>query len=820
MKKLLLFFQILIGTSVLAQPTIFHFGSGFDNINDVTRTLDGTIWLATNNGIARKAAGANTLQFVTSTAATHVRSNGTDIWAMGANFIGKYDGTTFVNYFSTSLLPVASAYDDLTVMANGNAWVLHQGLVYRFVGNVCSIVTPPVSAISSITSKNNTLYLGTDNASEVGVMFDGNNWTTIPANTQATGILGNGNLSMGVDGNNAIYAESRGGIYKYENGQWSSVIALPVSATRRMVFTGEEGIVLRNNSFTRFNGNVVDTFSMDYASGNPTAIKVFGASNRLFVAATRNGQAFLGEMIPALMNRGVETAHLNANLFDATFLASGEMGNTPIGFEPTNFDGVSALFHQNLWIKLEQNGVEKIAANPYRQNGADYYSGPVANVYDSAYLYRYNRAWSVTKAEIAAHKANYNSSGYTAPHGIATWPGNGVVANGEAQFLAPFADYNFNGIYEPYLGEHPEIRGDAAVYTIFNDARGPKTGTSSAVSGVEIHCMAYAFDSAQVPASQNALFTTYKIINRTSTAMDAITAGTLMDFDLGFNAANDLVGSDSIAEVFYCYSGVVNDFPPPGGFGPKAPAFVGALLNRPLAGVMYSQSNSGPLAGATTAPQIKNNLEFKWRDGSPLRLTTPSGPANAGNGQGHAPNSTEPITSWAYNEAANWYNDPAKAEDIRLLPVANIGSLLPQQEACLDFVVVHGRDLANPANDLLASLVVAKSNLSAVKTMYNNLGYDCLGAAMSTDAAAAVKQSLRWYPNPAKAGGLLILEGLQDIKTAVLTNLLGQTIGLTHQKESENRTTLQLPQNLTAGLYAITVVTASGQAQTFKVVVE
>jgi hypothetical protein len=43
------------------------------------------------------------------------------------------------------------------------------------------------------------------------------------------------------------------------------------------------------------------------------------------------------------------------------------------------------------------------------------------------------------------------------------WPGNGNIQNGEARFLAPFNDENFNQLYEPWLGETPDIRGDEAV---------------------------------------------------------------------------------------------------------------------------------------------------------------------------------------------------------------------------------------------------------------------------------------------------------------------------------------------------------------------
>src|SRR5690606_18073642 len=138
----------------------------------------------------------------------------------------------------------------------------------------------------------------------------------------------------------------------------------------------------------------------------------------------------------------------------------------------------SSIFNANIWTSgIDNGGTLYLAANTYRQGGTDFWAGPVAdvynaviapNVYDSTYDHRYNKVWKVSKTEIDHHKLNYSNQNYVMPWTIEYWPGNGIASRGEADWLAPFADLNGNGIYEPHLGEHPIIAGDQAIFFMFN----------------------------------------------------------------------------------------------------------------------------------------------------------------------------------------------------------------------------------------------------------------------------------------------------------------------------------------------------------------
>src|SRR5690606_17169753 len=98
----------------------------------------------------------------------------------------------------------------------------------------------------------------------------------------------------------------------------------------------------------------------------------------------------------------------------------------------------------------------------YSYQGSKRLPGPLFTSVADSNMQRdkYNRSYYVTAQMIADHVGHiltYNNPHYGIPDGIRYWPGNGNVANGEAQKLADFVDHNNNGIYEPMLGEFPKI---------------------------------------------------------------------------------------------------------------------------------------------------------------------------------------------------------------------------------------------------------------------------------------------------------------------------------------------------------------------------
>ncbi len=290
-------------------------------------------------------------------------------------------------------------------------------------------------------------------------------------------------------------------------------------------------------------------------------------------------------------------AGINANgyLFNH-FIFSGSNGNgnrifAP-AFEVPKGSGIHAMFASSLWIGGNSiTGSDTslhLAAVRYMQVGDDFWYGPVSNNYNSQYDEKWIHVWKLSLNDIKYHMNHYQDAGYEPKKEIATWPGNGDVANGEAAQLAPYYDKNNNGIYEPMQGDYPLIRGDEAVYFIFNDARDYHTESQGRNMGIEIHGMAYAFNDEADSALWNTVFVHYDIYNRSDTTYYDTYFGNFADGDEG-NAFDDYIRSDVKLGAMLAYNGDDFDedytlgsngvnYP---GYGDKLPALGIVLLGGP-----------------------------------------------------------------------------------------------------------------------------------------------------------------------------------------------------------------------------------------------
>jgi len=259
-------------------------------------------------------------------------------------------------------------------------------------------------------------------------------------------------------------------------------------------------------------------------------------------------------------------SYLDINNVSARFCSSGNhFFHDSAQFEVPKGSGKTSVFSNALWIggKDGQNKLH-FAGERYQQGpgGAmagtkhDFFAGPVMDSTNYS-IYQdtvWNYIWNLKKIDIDYHRAHFWEAGYTPIHDILTWPGNGDVSLGQAQKLAPFSDRNGDGIYDPFDGDYPEIRGDQALYFIFNDDRGYHSESTGTNLGVEIHGMAYAFDMADDSAFKNTVFLNYKLYNRSQNTYDSTLLGIFTDIDLGF-ANDDYVMCDVERNMFIGYNG-------------------------------------------------------------------------------------------------------------------------------------------------------------------------------------------------------------------------------------------------------------------------
>ena len=221
----------------------------------------------------------------------------------------------------------------------------------------------------------------------------------------------------------------------------------------------------------------------------------------------------------------------------------------------------SSLYASSLWV----GSGEHVAAGRYGDSGVDFRPGPLTADGKAGTnletIRRFSRVWHVTRAMVDYHIAHCGEEGYVPVDDILTWPGNGDTSAGFAAQLAPYYDADSNGRYQALAGDYPIIRGDEAVFSIFNDAC--QHGESAGLPlGIEVHSMIYSFNEPQDTALWSTVFAHYDIYNRSSYSYGNTYLGMWSDFDIGYSW-DDYIGCDVSRSMYYGYNG--ND-EEPGGF--------------------------------------------------------------------------------------------------------------------------------------------------------------------------------------------------------------------------------------------------------------
>ncbi|NCA76502.1 MAG: hypothetical protein EOM90_09210, partial [Alphaproteobacteria bacterium] len=228
-----------------------------------------------------------------------------------------------------------------------------------------------------------------------------------------------------------------------------------------------------------------------------------------------------------LRNHDHSADYLDINNVKALFNSSGlHFFRENAEYEVPKGSGKMSLFANTAWIGgNDPTGMLHFAGEQYRQGTSsvagskhDFWAGPVSDSsgYNIIQDTIWNRVWKINKSEIDYHRAHFWEAGYVAPVDILTWPAHGDVSLGQAAQLAPFSDRNANGKYEPYDGDYPEIRGDQALFFIYNDDHGYHSESTGVKLKVEVHGMAYAFDRPGDTAFKNTTFLHLKFYNRSN----------------------------------------------------------------------------------------------------------------------------------------------------------------------------------------------------------------------------------------------------------------------------------------------------------------
>jgi hypothetical protein len=311
----------------------------------------------------------------------------------------------------------------------------------------------------------------------------------------------------------------------------------------------------------------------------------------------------------------------NVNNIKCRIMDEGDMWwnpgtENPYYLAPAN-STTNAQFAASLWIGGYDAGNQlKEAAMTYRQNGEDFWAGPIDTCNGSISVTECNnwdKMFYCTEAEVSAYHISYPHGTSTAniPLDILNWPGSGNAAYCESQNLAPYISVSNSGFYNPQQGDYPafdltgdgdcqnELYGDACLWWVINDVGNIHTETGSVPIGLEIRCQAFGFKTND--AINNMTFYHYQVVNRSTFTLYHTYFGFWDDFDLG-NGADNFTGCDVGRKMGYGYSASAYD---PNGTGNYA-GEPGYLDDPSAVGVVFFQ---GPVADpGSTECYVKNGL--------------------------------------------------------------------------------------------------------------------------------------------------------------------------------------------------------------------
>lgn len=317
---------------------------------------------------------------------------------------------------------------------------------------------------------------------------------------------------------------------------------------------------------------------------------------------------------------------------------------------------LNALFAGAIWITgYDAGGNLKCAAQRYRQGGDDYWPGPiVGGLVDKATCNKYDRFFNVYGANIDKAQTAFLQKGSQTtiadiPKDVLSWPakGNQYLATdpsllGETfqinENMAPFKDYDNDGIYDPVKGDYPVIPcrkgdptayGDQMVFWVFNDVGNIHTESNGQSIGIQVNSLAFAFQTTD--DINNMTFYSYEIINKSSNQLFQTYISQWADPDLGC-FQNDRVGCDTAQSLGIVYNGSTPDPDCQGvsGYGSELPLigidfFEGPLsddsipVELGLSSFVYF-TNGAPNAQTDpgSAAQYRNYQTGFWNDGSPF----------------------------------------------------------------------------------------------------------------------------------------------------------------------------------------------------------
>lgn len=464
-----------------------------------------------------------------------------------------------------------------------------------------------------------------------------------------------------------------------------------------------------------------------------------------------------------------------------------KIANQTAGYEVPSGSGNNVIYSSAFWFGgVDINGQLKLAAQDIYNQGSDLWPGALtangaANTVTPNPLGQ--TLWNITKAEINNHIANYAQPGYTAPASIMNWPAHGDVLMNQSYYLAPFVDVNFNGDYEPELGDYPCIKGDYAVYTILND-KGNVHYSGGYPIGLEIHFMFYQF--ATDDALDNTTFIDVEIHNRGTQSLANFATSFLMDGDLG-GALDDFVGCDSTRNMMYQYNADDFDADMSGilGYGANPPSFGVKLLNDTLTSSIAFINTNLPYSNPI---EMYNSMMGLNLNGSPIL------DANMNETKFQFYDNPNNTNGWSEETAGDVPGDRKSMMSI-VVPW-----FTPYSKLSYSYAIVYSRDGADNFDNVNELFDVADQ----IQTYFDaNIEGQCEFVLGTSDLEAI---EIQLYPNPSNGAFSVHSNGI-GITSIIVSDMAGRRV---YKETNNNKLGAEVLLHCEPGMYMVTIETIKG----------
>lgn len=494
---------------------------------------------------------------------------------------------------------------------------------------------------------------------------------------------------------------------------------------------------------------------------------------------------------------------------------------------PVTGSGPSSIFAAGLWMGgIDQGGNLRMATVDYRYDtGTDYSAGPLDQngLTTETTCQIWDKQFFVTGEEIASFLAALpmtESEAIQHYSGIMGWPASGnpyfnQVWGFDLPFtlspLAPFVDVDEDSFYDPLHGDYPAValRGiqffvpAQMVWCVFNDQQAGGVHSSSGASPVqmEVQLTAWTFHCTNDPILDNTVFTSHKLISRTSEPLDSFHLGLWVDFDLGCGQ-DDYAGCIPSLNTMFAYNQDAVDGNSGNSCAGGVPVFTGnppvqsaTFLNKDsfLPTTLTSFMEYGhvfPSPGSMNTAGRYRMMTGSWPDGTPI--------TKGGNGYG----GNVPTRFMFPDDPANpagWSMCTANlpGDDVHVLGTTNHGQLLPGDVIELNTawaLHLNGTGACN-LGDMVA-------NVEHLQQLHQS-GYAGVCSPL-TRAPVYPSDKLTLSPNPANNYSILHY-GSIPVKTIEVFDATGKWIRTIEKPGNEEYllNTTELP----AGVYQLKICT-------------